>query len=392
MPYVIFKKDETQLDVKKLRYRRYENIWDIRYKEIKDEPSRSVYIQTPALKLSLLEEDDNYFYLICRINNNDEKFWDLIQNLDMATIEEMSEDCVSWGFRDDTPLTFIEKRFIPTLKMSSINYEYSLHLVVPKSVKLDIYDQNGIPISMNLIKRDYKLAMLLLLDGVEFKNNYFSLKFLVEQMKVKVPDDLDKDTDIDQKKDNQDNQNDQTKKNSECLLNDSEDDERVSQYYNDVTKYSNKPRQELYGEDNDVIIDEDDEVIETKEQSKEQSIEQSKEQSKEQYIKDDILSIKQELQEIKVDTNRLIESNDNKDEDMKSEHIEESLKKESRRREEETGRKEDIKPIEVKKELRTKEESRHKEVSRKNDESKRNDDTRSVRKNSHKEETKNKNE
>jgi hypothetical protein len=239
MPYTIFKKDDDTLDVKKLRYRRYENIWDIRYKEHDNEPSRTIYIQTPPLKLSLIEEDAHYYYLICQINSNDERFWDLMQNFDMATVEEMSEDTVNWGFREDTPLTFIEKRFVPTLKMSSINYEYSLHLIIPKTAQLDIFDQTGKPIKMENVKRDYRLAMLLLLDGVEFKNNYFNLKFCVEQMKVRIPE-----SEMDKTKNAIKIEPTTTE---DCVLNES--DEAVSQHQGDVTKYSTTPKPDLYKED-----------------------------------------------------------------------------------------------------------------------------------------------
>jgi len=186
MPHTIFKKD-SEFDPKKLSFRRMKNIWDMRYKTEEQERSTSIYIQTPPLKLSLIEQDAYHYFLICKLNDRDEKFWDLMSSLDLATMEEMSEDGKSWGFKEGTPLTFIEKRFIPSIKISSINYEHSLHLIIPKSDDVYMYDQNDVPIDPQMIKKDYRLTFLLLLDGVEFKDNHFSLKFITQQIKAKIP-------------------------------------------------------------------------------------------------------------------------------------------------------------------------------------------------------------
>ena len=153
----------------------------------------------------------------------------------MATIEEMSQDVEAWGFRKNTPLTFIEKRFIPTLKMSSVNYEYSLHLIIPKNDQVFIYDQNGESQDIKVLKPDQKINLLLLLDGIEFKNNYFSVKFLVEQIRVKLSPNEKNNIVKDEPKEIP---------TGECILEESLDEKSNANI--NAPKYSHNPKEELY--------------------------------------------------------------------------------------------------------------------------------------------------
>ncbi len=235
MPYIVFKKD-SEIDRKKLIYRKFRNLWDIRYKENDDEKPRSIYIQTPPLKLSILEEDHKNYYLIFKMGQSDERFWDLLASLDMSTIEEIAEDFVSWGFKEGTPISVIESHFLPTLRMSSVNYEHSLYIKVPKTDAIYMYDQDEISIGIDELEDGCRMSLLLLLDGVKYHDNYYKLKFNLEQCKVRKPQEVPEEVK---------NELPEELPMGECLIDNSEDD--MSNYqHEDVTKYSNKPKKELY--------------------------------------------------------------------------------------------------------------------------------------------------
>lgn len=246
MPHVIFTKEDYDLDFKKLRFRKYQNIWDVRYKEESNSPSKTIYLKTPVMELSMMEEDADNYYLICQVNPDDDKFCSLIHSFDMATREEISEDCESWGFKPDTPISVIEQRFIPTMKVSSVNYEASIHLVIPKESRVDIYDKEKNTLKLSQLERGSRMAVFLQLDGVNFESQYFSLKFVVEQIMVKLPP---KDEVAKKVKDETDREREVEE---ECLLEKSEDDDLKSYYNPRATKYSHNPvRPDIYENETD---------------------------------------------------------------------------------------------------------------------------------------------
>jgi len=254
MRYLVVRRP-NDLDLKKLCFRKYKNLWDIRYREHPDERSKTIYLQTPQMKLSLIEEDHRNYYLVFKIGRRDSGFWDLLASLDVATVEDQCEDPEEWGYKPSTPISFIETHMIPTLKMSTTNYEHSFHLSVPKTDDVAIYDQDEVLTDLSLLKPGYRISLLMLLDGVEHRHNYFSLRFVLEQAKARIPTEVWKEEVAQAQEESDDEvappkreQSDELPKGA-CLIEDSEDGDNVSTYPTDVTKISNKPRRELYESD-----------------------------------------------------------------------------------------------------------------------------------------------
>lgn len=225
MPYQIFKKS-SEVDTDKLKYKKYRDLWDVRYKPNSTEKSRAIYLQTPALKLSLIEENKKNYYLTCKVGSEEENFSSLVQIFEMAVMEDMMADMSYWGFNpDDTMINDVESSFIPTLKMSSVNWDYCFHLQVPKMDEVDIFDDEKTPMDMSLLKKDYEMTMLLLFDGVERHNGFYRLKFILHQVKVKKP-----------------------YTNGKLLIEESEDDQESNYPLEDSIKYSHVAKNE-YSDD-----------------------------------------------------------------------------------------------------------------------------------------------
>lgn len=178
----------SHLDKSNIVYRKYENLWDVRYKGPTNKRSKAIYIQTPALELSSIEEDDQNYYLIYKVDiEKNSDFCDLMLNLDMALLEEMCGDKEFWNYRENTPINFIERHLMPVVRMSSTNYEYSLYLTVHKLDDISVFDENKHPLEVNQLNAGSNMILLLLLDGVVYEKGMFNIKMNLEQAKL-VPE------------------------------------------------------------------------------------------------------------------------------------------------------------------------------------------------------------
>jgi hypothetical protein len=237
MPYQILKRS-SEVDTVKLKYKKYRDLWDVRYKPDPKNKSRAIYLQTPALKLSSIEENKDSYFLTCRVGSEEERFSNLIQIFEMAVMEDMMADMSYWGFDSErTMVNQVESRFIPTLKMSSVNWDYSIHLEIPKMDEVDVFDHEKTPMDMSLLRKDYEISMLLLLDGVERQNGFYRLKFILQQVKANVPQSVWQPRRVVTK--------------GELLIEESEDDQESNYPLENSIKYSHMPKSE-YSEDEDM--------------------------------------------------------------------------------------------------------------------------------------------
>lgn len=184
--YEVFRYN-SHLDKSNIVYRKYENLWDVRYKTSSSKRSKAIYIQTPALELSSIEEDEQNYYLIYKVDiEKNSDFCDLMLNLDMALLEEMCNDKEFWNYRDNAPVNYIERHLMPVVRMSSTNYEYSLYLVVHKLDDVNVFDEHKNQLDMSQLKAESNMVLLLLLDGVTYEKGMFNIKFNLEQAKLVV--------------------------------------------------------------------------------------------------------------------------------------------------------------------------------------------------------------
>jgi hypothetical protein len=253
--YVLFRK-ETELDPTFLQYRKCKNIWDIRYKK-ETERSKTIYVQSPSLELSLIEEDGHNYYLIFKMED-DGNFNQLIERLDIASLEEICNDPASWGFKENTPISVMESYYLPTLRRSTVNLENSFYLTVAKTDKITLYDQNEVPIDFSALQVGYKITLLMLLDGVENKNDCFKLKFILEQAKVKIPQQEEQSVpetaSVPEPEKIEDEEEDDNLPEGECLITESdEDNDLVSTYFPEMTKYNDNPKEDLYEYEQKII-------------------------------------------------------------------------------------------------------------------------------------------
>ena len=354
--YIVFKKDLV-VDPKKLRFQRVKNLWDVRYQDDENPRGKHIYFQTPPLRLSLIEEDNYNYYMIFKLSEKDQQFWDMIATVDMATVEEMCQDPTEWNFREDTPTSIIESHYVPSLRMSSVNYEHSFYLTVPKTDDVSIFDQNEVQVDLSTMKPGYKITLLLLLDGVESRNHYYHLKFILEQAKVRIP--------LERKIIADDEETATTLPTGQCLLNDSEGD-MVSNYPGNESKNSRRPKAELYGySDNEFDEDDPNQKSLSRSRSKSPALKNNEteidlhEETKESDLVEDV------AEEVEVVANKE-EAVENKEEGVEADKEElevkqDEVKKEEKKEEVKEEEFEEVKkeePEEVKKEEVKKEEKK----------------------------------
>ncbi len=241
--YVVLRKGED-LDPKKLRYRKLTNIWDIRYKEEDVKRSKTIYLQSPALRLSWLEEDDHNYYMIFKLGEDDTGFWDLVASLDMASLEEMCAIPNEWNFVENTPIAVLEHHFLPTLRISTTNFEHSFYLTVPKTDQVTLFDAQEQLVEMSDVEVGCKMTLLLLLDGVKWSHNYYHLHFILEQAKVQLAEvveveEVGEEVVAEEEREYESDKEPIVKE--ECLLTHSD-----SENSNYESKQSNRPKEEVY--------------------------------------------------------------------------------------------------------------------------------------------------
>jgi hypothetical protein len=106
----------------------------------------------------------------------------------MALLEEICSDPLTWDFKEGTPVSIMESHFMPTLRMSSTNFEYSFYLTVPKTEQVMFFDKDENEVDMSELKLGSRVTLLLLLDGIESRNHFYHMKFILEQAKVRSPE------------------------------------------------------------------------------------------------------------------------------------------------------------------------------------------------------------
>ena len=184
MPYTIFKKVD-EIDTNSLKFKKYQDLWDIRYKPDRQQKSSAIYLQTTPLKLSMFEESKESFYMTCQV---DDRFGHMIQALEMAVLDDIIADMDYWGFDpENTMVNDVESKWVPTIKMSSVNHDYNFHIRVTKESDVDVYDQEKTAMDISVLREGYDVRMLLLLDGVIRENGFYRLKFVLQQVKAQVP-------------------------------------------------------------------------------------------------------------------------------------------------------------------------------------------------------------
>jgi hypothetical protein len=240
MPFTIFKKVED-IDTNSLRFRKYQDLWDVRYKPDSQHKSSAVYLQTPSLALSMFEEGKESYYLTCQV---DTRFAHMIQALEMAVLDDQLADMKYWGFDpENTMVNEVESKWVPSIKMSSVNRDYNFHIKVPKGDDVDVYDQDKTRMDMSLLREGYTVRMLLLLDGVVRENGYYRLKFVLQQVKAQVPKEVWQTKRV--AEDIIESEEEEEKVLGHCQIEVSEDDQESNYPLENSKKYREYPHEEF---------------------------------------------------------------------------------------------------------------------------------------------------
>lgn len=186
----------------------------IRYMDPKDKSRKHLYLQTPSVHLGNLvsqpgsnddttdpEQRDSQLgrvYMELYLHRAKEEFRKLINEIDIHIMKRIWINREEWGLSKDTTLIDIERHWIPSLKLSILDFEQNcLKFVIPlkayggkEYLDMDAYDHENCELPLSLIKPEYQARGLLFYKGVIKDGNYFSLDWELKQLKVKIPDQI----------------------------------------------------------------------------------------------------------------------------------------------------------------------------------------------------------
>lgn len=178
----------------------------IRYRDLAENQNKELYLQSPGAILGSLEwgpSPDNekiidtaYIDLYLLEKRDANNFKRVINQLDLYLIGKIWEKRVQWGLPEKTPLIQIEKQWIPTLKLSSLDYtRSSLKFQIPvkyysdsQYIEIDLFDQDNDELPMSLLKPEYSARGLILLKGIVQEGGFFYLDWELKQLKVWIPE------------------------------------------------------------------------------------------------------------------------------------------------------------------------------------------------------------
>ena len=162
--------------------------------------AKQFIIRTPTLTLGsdiIKSGEDYYIDLIIgdtEIENKNKRnkksngFLELIKNIDYLTISEIYENGQLWYEQNTDPnLIQIERDYIPTTKLSTINDSIqSLKLKVNIN-NVEFYDSDNVPVPYQLLKKGYTSTALLRLSQIYKENNHFWADWEILQLKTEIP-------------------------------------------------------------------------------------------------------------------------------------------------------------------------------------------------------------
>lgn len=169
------------------------------HEETKTDESNSVGAEGPQVESqqdNLKKENTGYAYLDLYLHREKDEFRKMLNEIDVHIIKRIWTNRVEWGLSKDTSLIEIERCWIPSLKISSLNYDQTcLKFALPMKsyngnpyLDMDVYDQENYELPISLLKPEYPARGLLFYKGVIKDGNYFSLDWELKQLKVKIPD------------------------------------------------------------------------------------------------------------------------------------------------------------------------------------------------------------
>ena len=159
-------------------------------------------IRTPVLTLGsdiIKSGEDYYIDLIIednepqvrdknRKNKRSNGLLELIKNIDYLAISEIYENGQLWYEQNTDPnLIQIEKDYIPTIKLSTLNDSIQSLKLKVNSANIEFYDSDNVAVPYQLLKKGYTSTALLRLSQIYKENNHFWADWEILQLKTDIP-------------------------------------------------------------------------------------------------------------------------------------------------------------------------------------------------------------
>jgi hypothetical protein len=142
---------------------------------------RAMYIQTPEVVLSSIEQSKDKAYIALYINDND--FIDTINALDNYLCNKTWENRNYLGLSDSNIAAY--KNYVPTFGLSRdtkcMRFQIDLNTI-------DVYDENGEKLPAALIKPEHTGKGLIYIKGLKRSGGYYSLDMELKQIKIIEPE------------------------------------------------------------------------------------------------------------------------------------------------------------------------------------------------------------
>ena len=115
-------------------------------------------------------------------------FYEFINNIDDNNIRTTYQNSSEW-FEQQLPMDIIDDFYTTPIKMRDYNKAPVIKLKLPvyKNKKsCDIFEHNGIPIDLNMIKKDIEVICILELKGIKYFKQRFECEWNVIQLKAYI--------------------------------------------------------------------------------------------------------------------------------------------------------------------------------------------------------------
>ena len=115
-------------------------------------------------------------------------FLELIKNIDYLVISEIYENGQSWYQQNTDPsLIQIERDFIPTIKLSTINDSLQSMKFKVNANNVEFFDYDNESVSYQLLKKGYRSNALLKLSQIYKQGDHLWIDWQILQLKTEIP-------------------------------------------------------------------------------------------------------------------------------------------------------------------------------------------------------------
>ena len=143
-----------------------------------------LYVQTPKLNVaSDIVVNNTRTYIELELDKEHINFYEFINNIDDNNIRTTYQNSEEW-FDQQLPMDIIDDFYTTPIRMRDYNKAPVIKLKLPvyKNKKsCDIFENNGIPIELNMIKKDIQVICILELKGIKYFKQRFECEWSVVQ-------------------------------------------------------------------------------------------------------------------------------------------------------------------------------------------------------------------